>query len=145
VRGPGRGGRDRPDEGDAYGAPERGVDRGPAPDHGVRGGREAGGGEGARDAGGRHGRDVLIPIHSARGGPRRGVRRPFSRPRTGEGPSSFDRFRVAGVYSLGSAPRPGRGPRRLGGRAGRPRPTLRGIPTQERISEWRNIQWTGSG
>ena len=61
VRGPGQGGRHRPDQGDPHGAAERGVDRRAAAHHRVRGGREEGREAGAGGASGRrHGRDVLI-------------------------------------------------------------------------------------
>ncbi len=60
VRGPGQGRRHRPDQGHPDGAAERGVDRGPAPHHRVRGGREEGRQAGSGGASGRrHGRDVL--------------------------------------------------------------------------------------
>src|ERR1700730_12941030 len=42
IRGPDEGGHYRPDQGGAQRAAERGLGRGPALDHGVHGGREAG-------------------------------------------------------------------------------------------------------
>src|SRR5205807_2377096 len=61
-RGPGRGGRDRPDQGHPHGAAERGLHRRVAAHDRVRRGGEKGEGEGSADARWRwwwHGRHVL--------------------------------------------------------------------------------------
>ena len=60
LRGPGEGGRHRPDQGHPHRAAERRVDRRPPAHDRMRGGREEGREAGARRlAGRRHGRDVL--------------------------------------------------------------------------------------
>ncbi len=123
LRGPGRGGRHRSDEGDADGAAERGVDRQPAPHHGMRRGREAGGGEGAgrRRHAGRHGRHVLI--------------RSLQRRRRGRGPESLrapaPRERAAATSVAPPVRRSGRPPATYASRP-RPHPWTLGCPRSRR-------------